>query len=58
MKKREVWFDARDLELNNNILSLVFEKNFDHLLIRPELYKKEILPKRMSNAINEKKIEQ
>ena len=26
MKKREVWFDARDLELNNNILSLVFEK--------------------------------
>ena len=45
MKKREVWFDARDLELDNNILSLVFEKNFDHLLIRPELYKKEILPK-------------
>lgn len=58
MKKREVWFDARDLELNNNILSLVFEKNFDHLLIRPELYKKEILPKRMSIAVHVEKIEQ
>ena len=58
MKKREVWFDARDLELDNNILSLVFEKNFDHLLIRPELYKKEILPKRMSIAVHVEKIEQ
>ena len=58
MKKRDVWFDARDLELDNNILSLVFEKNFDHLLIRPELYKKEILPKRMSIAVHVEKIEQ
>jgi 3-amino-4-hydroxybenzoic acid synthase len=48
MKNKFIWFDGRNLKNQEKILSLVYNLNFEHLLVKKSMYQHITPPKKMN----------
>lgn len=51
MNKKTVWFDARKVENNNSIIPLVFNRNYEYIIVKEENYKEIKLPSNVKLVI-------